>query len=262
MSNKSKEPRVLFLDIETSPIKGYTWTIYDANVLKVIEPSKIICVAWKWLGEKTVTCKSLIDYPNYKAGVLNDEKLVKDVWAVLDEADVIIAHNGDSFDLKKLNSRFIAHNLSAPSIYKTIDTLKTSRKLFKFESNSLDALGKYLHEGQKEHTGGFDLWDQCINGDKNSWLRMKIYNTQDIVLLENIYLRLRPFIADHPNLNVISKAKGGSVSEVSCPSCQSSKVTKRGSSVTRQGIRQRYQCNDCGSWSSGALHFTKDVGLV
>lgn len=236
--------------------------MYDTNIIKVVEPSKIICAAGQWLGEEEVFCKSLEDFPNYKAGKLNDLRLVNWIWGLLDEADVIIAHNGLAFDVKKINARFIAHGLSSPSTYKIVDTLLVSRKYFKFDNNSLDQLGQYLNEGQKAPTGGFALWEGCMNGDKAAWAQMRKYNIQDITLLKNVYMRLRPFITDHPNLNVISKAKGGAVFDGACPTCQSQNVVKRGSSVTRQGIRQRFQCNDCGSWSSGAIKYVKDVDLL
>lgn len=261
-NNKNNNPRVLFLDIETSPLTGYAWGMYDTNIIKVLEPSKIICAAWQWQGEDKIICKALPDYPGYKAGKLDDSKIVKELWNILDEADVVIAHNGQAFDIKKINARFIAHNLSAPSTYKVVDTLLVSRKHFKFDNNSLDQLGQYLEEGQKAPTGGFALWDNCMKGDRTSWTKMKVYNSQDILLLKNVYMRLRPFITDHPNLNVISKAKGGTVFDGACPTCQSQNVVKRGSSVTRQGIRQRFQCNDCGAWSSGAIKYVKDVDLL
>lgn len=252
---QSKSPKVLLIDIETSPIRAFVWTMWDANVLKVLEPSKIMCAAWKFIGDKTTSCKSVSDYSSYKAGEVNDEELVKELWDVLDSADVVIGHNSDSFDIKKINTRFISHGLSAPSSYQTIDTLKIAKKYFKFESNSLDQLGKYLHEGQKEHTGGFSLWDNCIAGEKQSWTRMKKYNIQDVILLENIYLRLRPFITDHPNLSLI---KNGATVEA-CPACMSKNISKRGFSYTKAGRKQRFQCTDCGSWSTGKWESVKAV---
>lgn len=257
MINKS-QPKILFLDIETSPILGYTWEMWDARVLKVLEPSKIICVGWKWFGDKSVNVSCLSDYKGYKPGVLNDKTLIQDVWKLLDEADVVCAHNGNAFDIKKLNARFVYYDMSLPSAYKTIDTLTIAKKNFKFDQNSLDSLGEYLNEGRKLSTGGFELWAQCIKGDMKSWAKMKEYNVGDVELLEKIYLRFRPFITNHPNLNTISKSHGADIDPTSCPVCQSLKLAKRGFSTTQYGLRQRYQCNTCGSWSSGALKYVKD----
>lgn len=252
---KKTKPSVILLDIETSPIIGYAWDTYDTNILKVIQPSRIMSVAWKDLSDEGVTCKSIADYRGYKKGVVDDEKLIREIWDVLDKADVVIAHHGDAFDLKKLNARFVFYGLPAPSAYKSVDTKKVASKYFKFDGNSLNALGNYLGVGKKINNGGFDLWVQCIDGVKDAWNRMKEYNIQDVVLLEEVYLKLRPFMNNHPNLAaVIDRVEGD---RPSCPTCLSHSVTKRGFSITRTGRKQRFQCNDCGSWSSGPFERVK-----
>lgn len=243
-------PNIVLLDVETSPQIGYSWTSYDTNILGVIEPVKVICAAWKQLGDKKVYVRALPDYKGYKGGIVDDKQLTQELWQLLDEADIIAAHNGDSFDCKVLNARFVAHGLNAPSDYKTIDTLKSAKKYFKFNNNSLNELGQYLGEGRKAPTGGFETWTRCMAGDMSAWEQMKKYNVQDIHLLERVYLRLRPFIGNHPNLNIIAPPKVKQ-SEFACQSCQSTKTAKRGFSVTKMGRYQRYACNSCGSWSSG-----------
>ncbi len=249
-------PNIVFLDIETSPIIGYTWGFYDQNVIKVIEPVKVLCCGWKTLGTGTVTVKGLNDYEGYQPGVVDDKKLVEEIWYVLDEADVVLAHNGDSFDIKVLNARFLANGLNPPSDYKTIDTLKVAKKYFRFNNNKLDELGSYLHEGRKAGTGGFETWTGCMEGDPTSWKRMKEYNAKDVELLERVYLRLRPFISNHPDLNLLSGTRTRS-SSFSCGTCQSENTQKRGFQMTKAGRYQRYSCSDCGSWSSGPYEKVK-----
>lgn len=245
--NNNKKARVILLDIESSPLTGYTWATYDTSVLKILEPSKILSVAWKDLHDKETVCKTISDYKGYKKGIIDDEKLVREIHKVLDDADVVIAHHGDRFDLPKLNARFVYYGLTAPSTYKSIDTKKVASRYFKFDSNSLNNLGAYLNIGKKVENGGFDLWVRCIAGDAAAWELMRKYNIQDVVLLEEVYLKLRPFMENHPNLGLLS----GTETDNSCPTCQSTDVVKRGFSVTRTGKKQRFQCNDCGSWSSG-----------
>jgi uncharacterized protein YprB with RNaseH-like and TPR domain len=253
-----KAPSIVLLDIETSPLKGYAWQTWDTSILKVIEPSKIISVAWKELGDAKVQVKALCDYKKYKKGIIDDEELIKEVWNVLDRADIVIAHNGNSFDIKRLNSRFIYYGLAAPSAYKAIDTLTVAKKYFKFDSNALNNLGVYLGLGQKVENGGFGLWIRCLEqGDPEAWKLMKEYNAQDVTLLEKVYLTLRPYITNHPNTNALVDKPG-----MNCPTCQSEKVTKRGFSITRTGRRQRFQCNDCGSWSMGSLEKIKNPILI
>jgi hypothetical protein len=248
-------PVVRLIDIETSPLIGYAWQTFDTNILKTLEPSKVISFAWKDLNSETTYVKCLADYKGYKPNILNDELLIKEAWKILDESDVLIANFGDAFDFKKLNARFIYYGLNAPSFYQTIDTKKAASKYFKFDSNSLNNLGHYLGVGQKINNGGFELWVECMAGDKDAWKRMAAYNCQDVVLLEQVYLKLRPFMATHPDLNQI--AENGT--EPACSTCMSHNIQKRGFSLTKMGRKQRYQCSDCGSWSTGPWQKTAKV---
>lgn len=245
------------IDIETSPITGYTWKTWQDNVLKILEPSKILSLSWKYLHDSEVFCKALPDYKGYKKGMIDDEKLVKEAWKLLDEADILIGHHAAKFDIPKLNARFIYHGLPAPSKYQIIDTKRVASRYFKFDSNSLKNLGQYLNCGTKIETGGFDLWVRCIAGDPEAWEDMKAYNTQDVVLLEQVYLKLRPYIENHPNVSLIT----GNMS-TGCPTCQSSNVQKRGFAYTRTSKKQRYQCLDCKSWSSGTLERIKNNNIL
>lgn len=247
-----KQPKVLLIDIETSPILGYTWGTYEQSVLKILQNFQIISVSWKYLNEKTVYAKALPDYKGYKKGTVDDEKLVKEVHTLLDDADIVIAHHGDAFDLKKLNARFVFHGMSAPSTYATVDTLKVAKKYFAFDGNSLNALGQYLKEGKKLENGGFSLWVDCMAGEPSAWTKMKDYNKQDVVLLEKVYLRLRPFMNNHPNVNTIAE-----VGDQACHTCLSTDTIKRGFALTLTGKKQRFQCNDCGSWSTGKFEKNK-----
>lgn len=227
--------------------------MFDARILKAVEPTKVISVAWKELHEPTVKVKSIFDYKSYKKGSVDDGDLIRDTWKVIDRADILIGHHSDAFDLKKLNSRFVYHGLTAPSSYKSIDTKKVASRYFAFDSNSLNNLGKYFGVGEKVKNGGFDLWMECIEeGDPAAWKLMKEYNAQDVSLLEKVYLKLRPFIANHPNLSAVA-GEGAPAVGIVCPTCQSPNVQKRGFSATRTGRRQRYQCQDCFAWSSGGF---------
>jgi hypothetical protein len=245
---KQHEPKIVLLDIETSPILGYTWQMWDARVLGTERETKVISVAWKFLGERKVHVVALNDFKGYKPGEIDDYGVVKTIWDVLDQASIVVAHNGNAFDIKKLNARFAAHGLNAPAVYKTIDTLKVAKKYFKFDSNKLDSLSQSLGLGSKIQTGGFDLWMRCVAGDVAAWNKMKRYNKHDVVLLEQIYLKLRPFMTDHPNVNLIQQTVDHSLV---CPVCLSHDIVRRGFGFTKTGKRQQYKCRNCGSWSYG-----------
>lgn len=246
-----RTPKIVLLDIENSPLTIYAWQTYDANALKVLERSKIISVAWKDLGSNECSVKAICDFKGYKPGVVDESKLVHEIWHVLDEADIVICHNL-KFDVKKLNAAFVMNGLSAPSEYQTICTLVQAKKFFRFDSNNLNALGQYLNVGQKVHTGGFDLWSNCIAGDATAWATMKEYNIQDVLLLEKVYLRLRPFMSRHPDLNLVAETD-----DMHCSACLSTDLQKRGYSHTKTTRKQRYQCNTCHSWSSGSAERIK-----
>lgn len=234
--------KVLFFDTENAPNLGYVWGKWEQNVIDFKTNWYFLSFAFKWLGTKSIQCHALPEFPSFKKDKECDRFLVQKLWEVLDEADVVIAHNGDRFDLRKANARFAAHGMKPPSPYKSIDTLKIARRYFQFDSNKLDDLGHYLGVGRKLPHTGKHMWFGCMTGDPKSWSIMKRYNCQDVALLEQIYLKLRPWAATHPDLNHISRLQA-------CPICQSPKIQHRGFSCTKTGKRKRMQCQACGSWS-------------
>lgn len=238
-------PQILYLDVETAPSLGYVWGKWQQDVIKFNEHWFMLSFAYKFQEDKKTTVLGLPDYKLYKKNKINDLELLKDLWQVMDKADIIIAHNGDRFDIRKSNARFAFHGLNPPSPFKSIDTLKVARKHFKFDSNKLDDLAQYLHIGAKLPNTGAALWFDCMNGVKDAWNVMKRYNAHDVELLEKVYLRLRPWIASHPNLTYWTR-------EETCPVCQSNKLQHRGWNVSKQGRRARFACQSCGHWSSGA----------
>lgn len=245
--------KILLLDIETAPILGWAWTKYDTNLIEIQEPFFILSFAWKFLDDQTVSVRGLVDYPDYNPEKHNDKSLITDLHSLLDQADIVVAHNGDSFDIKKANARFLYHGLKPPSTYKTVDTLKAARKHFKFDSNKLNDLCKTLGVGGKVPHTGFALWKACMAGDVAAWEVMKEYNAHDVTLLEEIYLRLRPWIT-HPDVNLYRPVVERDVHTDhthSCPNCGSSHIQRRGIAVARTRRYRRLNCQDCGSWFTG-----------
>lgn len=242
-------PQIAFLDIENAPNLGWTWDKFEQNVIAFKTPWFMLSYAVKWKGEKKIHVRALCDYPDYKKDKENDKSLVEDLRDVFDRADIIIAHNGDRFDIRKSNARFIANGLLPPSTYKTIDTLKIARRYFKFTSNSLNELAATLDCGAKLPNEGFHLWKSCMEGDPAAWVKMKKYNAHDIVLLEKVYARLAPWHKSHPDITLY----GEKSDRPHCPACASDKMQRRGFEILLKRRRYRYQCQDCGKWSPGAL---------
>lgn len=250
--NKTK---ILYFDIETAPLEVLTWGIYEQNALTVNRDWFMMSFAAQWEGSKKIISYSLPDFKGYKKNTIDDTKLIEQLWLLLDEADVVVAHNGDKFDIRKSNARFILHDLAPPSPYRTIDTLKVARRYFRFDSNKLDDLAKYLKLGRKVHTGGIKLWLDCLDGDMKAWAKMVKYNRQDVVLLRDVYMRLRPWMTNHPNVNLVDEK------ENACPTCGSKKLQKRGFHYTRVGKFQKYQCQNCFSWPHSGKNLIKSLDI-
>lgn len=252
--------KILLFDIETSPILANIWGLWtETRDFKFVDLDwHVLSWSAKWLDSNKIVTKSLPDYPNYKKDKNDDSALLKDIWTLLDEADIVCGHNCDKFDCRKLNSRFLVNGMPPPSPYRTIDTLKIAKAYFNFTSNRLDTIGQILGVGKKAETGGFDLWRGCINGDKKAWKKMCAYNRQDVVLLEKVYLKLRPYMKNHPNVNVFSSSESPQ-----CPCCGSKNLVKRGYSYTSSSKYSRVRCSDCGRWSrSKTNELSKDKRIA
>lgn len=240
----NKKPKILLFDIETFANLAYVWGKYEQNVIDYEKEWYMLCFAYKWLDESSTKTVGLPHFPkSYKKDSEDDRVLCYELWKLFDEADIVIAHNGRSFDVKKANARFAYHGFPPPSPYKIVDTKEVAKKYFKFNSNKLDDLGAHFGLGRKIDTGGFDLWRGCVKGDMASWNRMLRYNRQDVILLEKIYKKLLPWMTNHPNLAQLNGDR------IACPNCGSNNVQKR-------GIKYGYQswwCIDCHAWPKSAI---------
>lgn len=238
--------KVLLIDIETSPNLGWVWGKWEQNVIDYEREWHVMCFSAKWLDGTQIT-KALPDYPGYKAGSQDDKKLIQEIWDLVNEAEIVIAHNGDQFDIRKINARFNFHKMSPPAPYRTVDTKKVAKRYFAFNSNKLDDLGQHLGLGRKVKHDGFEMWQACMQGDLRAWAKMKLYNKQDITLLERVYKHFLPWIKNHPNLGTYSD-------KTVCPKCGSSKLQQRGYQFNQSTKYKRLQCQGCGGWSRVTLN--------
>lgn len=240
--SSSKGPKILIFDIETAPVKAFVWKMWKENVSldQVINDWFVICWSAKWLNSNNIMGECLT--PD-EAKRENDKRIVKELWKLFDEADIIIAHNASKFDIPKMNARFLYHGLVPPSPYRIIDTLKVAQKQFKFTSNKLDALADFFGFPRKLNTD-FTLWKECLEGKETALKYMFKYNKYDVELLEAVYLKLLPWIHNHPNL-------GNYYDNTVCSNCGSSNLVpiKNSYYKTQVGTFQIYRCKDCGAIS-------------
>lgn len=229
--------KILSLDIETRPTVAYTWQAYDTNIgyEQVIDPGGMICFAAKFVGDP--------DVHFYSTWTHSHGEMVRAAHRLLSEADAVLTFNGDKFDLPKLRGEFILEGLTPPPPIPSIDALKTVKK-FGFFMNRLAFIGPLLKVGEKVKHEGFDLWAKVIAGDEKAQNKMMKYNIQDTILLEKLYIKIKPYILNHPNL--------GDQESGACGSCGSTHVQKRGYRRTKYFKVERRQCQECGSWFDGA----------
>lgn len=228
--------KILLLDIEWKPTKAYVWQPWQENITpeKIIEHGGLLCVGLKWLGDKNV-----IIFSEWEHG---HEEMVRLTHAMLSEAEMVVTYNGDKYDLKKLEGEFLLAGLPPPPTPTSIDVLKAVKK-FGFFMNRLAFVGPFLKIGGKMEHEGMALWTKVDKGDEKAQKRMAKYCAQDVILLEKLYKKIRPYIRNHPRT---SKTTG-----LSCGACGSTKVQSRGPRYTKMFKIQRLQCQDCGSWSDG-----------
>lgn len=239
--------KILHLDIENMFLEGAIWSLWKQNIgIDAITAEwYILCYAAKWNGSDEVLYDSLPRHKEtYAADPENDYEILLTLRDLLDEADIVVAHNGKAFDVKKINARFLRHGIPPCSPFRIVDTLLVARKHFNLPSNKLDYLARLLGLGKKIDTGGIDLWKDCKKGIKKAWDDMVEYNIHDVVLLERVYKKLLPWIDDHPNLALYTFSEAPA-----CPKCGSEDLQRRGYSYTNAGVFQRFQCNDCGGWT-------------
>lgn len=244
------KPTIATIDIETSPYLAFVWGLWDQNigVNQIVEERTILSVGWKPLGGKA----EYIDTSDRK-NVRDDKILLETLWKLFNDVDIVVAQNGKKFDLKVINARMIMAGMKPYSPVRVVDTKEVAKKYFGFSSNRLEWMGANVAGHPKDDHRkfpGMELWRECLKGNPKAWAEMKKYNLQDVKATEELYLKMLPWISNHPNVGVYT----GELHI--CPNCGSDNVQSRGTEKTQASSYTRYHCQNCGKWSRGKQMLT------
>lgn len=236
--------KVVLFDIESAPNTCYTWGLHNQFVAvnQIKSPQRVISWAAKVYGNKKMHYADETQQGGHKA-------MVKQLHALLSDADAVVSYNGVGFDNKMMNSEFVKYGLTRLAPTKQLDLLKVVKKNFRYPSNKLEFVAKALGIGSKVKHQGFDLWVGCMEGDPACWKKLQEYNKGDVLLLERLYVKLLPWITGHPSHSVMSESR-------CCPECGSTHLQSRGPRFTKVGKFQRFQCLPLGHWSSTRISET------
>lgn len=242
------KPKILYYDIETSPILAWTWRIgQNINIshdqIYQHSPFGIICVCYKWAGD------SKIHSIDWGLKEQDTEKLIKKFDKIYSQADIAIGHNGDNFDAKHINTHRLINRLDPVSWVQSEDTLKQVRKHFKLPSNKLDYLSHVLL-GEGKAPMGFQDWIDIVQHKKKKALdKMIKYCKRDVHLLEKVENIIAPYVEHKVNKSILKNGhKDG------CPSCGEFDNQRYGFYTSRTGKYQKYKCNNCAHiWKDGSM---------
>lgn len=153
-------PKILIFDIETSPLKAYVWNLWKQNVHldHILNEWFMICWSAKWLYSNEILGDVLTPEEAIEE---NDKRVCQSLWNLINEADIVVAHNGNRFDIPRMNARFIINGLNPTKPYYSVDTCLVAKKQFGFSSNKLDALATYFGFKHKLDTD-FSLWKNVL----------------------------------------------------------------------------------------------------
>jgi len=238
--------KVLIFDIETMFSTVATFQFYNQNFGhdNVLEYGYMISFAAKWIGTDEIIYEECRD----KRG--RNKSLVKKMMALFSLADVVIGHNGRSFDIPYVKGEALRHGLEPAIPFKVVDTLAICRQEFKLHRNTLEYVAEHVGVTPKSKHNKFPgilLWKECKRGNPEAWEELKLYNILDTEILEAVYYKLRAHSTKHPNLGMFSLEN-----IPMCPKCQSIELKKIASIPTNTQEYDGYRCKNCGGLARGA----------
>lgn len=248
--------KVLLFDIEIVAVPSdrlteYLYTKQYKEIQKIMmgaEIAQVVCIGYKWLGEKHVHCIDIQTSPA-KKGQQVDYEVLKQFSVIAQQADIIVGHYSSGFDIKFVQSRLLINSLPILPPYKHFDTCMIAMHKLHLGSNKLDDIAITLGcKSRKIDKGGWKWWLALAKGDDSVIPKMARYCRMDVQVLEEIYLKLRPLIVNYPEF----RNRGV------CLHCKSTHLQKRGLIILKTKTKERLQCQNCGAWGSREVPSEKE----
>jgi len=236
--------KILHIDIETAYTVAAVWGAYEQDIATELEHEYVLGVGFQWNHKSKVEWRGLPDFPLYQREKKNDKALMEFIWKLLDEADVVVAHNGRAFDMKKLRARMLFNGLPPLKEPKIVDTKVEFKKKFSVISNKLDDLARVYLDDRKVKHSGIELWVRCMSEvyDPEAWKEMGTYCKKDVALLKRLYALIVPWMDNPPNWNLEEDRPVG------CPACGFPVYVKHGLRWNNSTVQQKYRCMREGCW--------------
>ena len=236
--------KTLHIDIETSPTLAYVWGLFKQTVRlpQIVEPSRLLCASYAW-GDDGPT-EFVAEW--HKGGARG---MVKTLHKVVSEADALVHYNGKTFDTPHVFREFLEHGFGPPAPFQQVDLYQAVKRNFRFTSGKLEFVAEALElGGTGKGASNMQLWTRVLENDADAREEMEAYNRQDVVLLQELYGKIRAWIPAHPNAGLYMAQDGAQ----RCITCGSERLVKDGHSYTSAGAFQRYRCRECGAWMRDA----------
>ena len=253
----NKKPKIAYIDIETLPMQCTTFTLFPERLSpkSILKDGSIICIGVMINGKKQKFFSVTDDLAGFKKDPYADKKLLRTYrdYMIKEDFDLVVGHNVRGFDLKIINARFAYHGITPLPNILIDDTLTMAKASFKFHSNKLEHLAKFLGVEQKLETN-YAMWLDIVNGGPKAVKAVKDmvkYNKGDLICGWQVYEKLLPYSKSTLNRShFVEDAEG-------CGHCASSRLQRRGFSRNISGEFQRFQCQDCGKWMKATKKLIK-----
>jgi uncharacterized protein YprB with RNaseH-like and TPR domain len=227
-------------------MKCLIWDIETYGMNFNADAGFIMVISWKWAGEKQVHTITRENPAKWSRKIFDDADICRQFAKVFNEADMHVTWNGTRFDVPFLQTRMLKHRLGYLPPVPHEDGLRTARHALKMR-RSLDNVQKFFGLATKKEDMNLEkVWMPAAMGNPTALKQVIKRCESDVKLLEEAYNLLAPLSKVHPNVSSIDGQEGG------CPLCKSRKLQQRGKIHALRHYRLRYQCTDCGRWSSSA----------